>query len=546
MNDTKQLDDKILSRDAYLNTLMYLSDYYDVNDGESVSAILRQAEENLEVVIKDYITNGHTEEEAQKKYADDRRKLIVLQAAVSNDPELGRFVIANQSAKMNNPATGVPYEEGGLNACTFQDKKDSPTIVIVVFRGTGGGEWYDNGLGLSGETVGTDQQVQAAEYFDYIVELNGWDKTNPDIYATGHSKGGNKAQYVVMNSEYSYLIINGYSMDGQGMSQEAIDYMKKKYGIDEFNKRREKLYSISADNDYVNVLGTNNQDGRIVPDDHIFYLESVLSGIAWHYPDCYINEDGTITDFTEQGRVSQYVQGLSEAAMDLPAPIRSIITNGAMAIAEMALGNGRPVNNEVFYWKDILASVPLIISMIPAGTVESWGNKYSMDLDWLSNVLTAAELLIYAPVTVNARCLGGNIDILIKITSEIKECVIVCEEYNSSLIVWIEEGIHRIEGWYNNKLDICCQHPEQNPQIKVDTYKLRMYADRLNNINRRIMILDERLDSLYWKVGFLDIWNLIQADLLTGCSWRLTRCIQYFNDTADDFENAEQYILGYL
>lgn len=83
---------------------------------------------------------------------------------------------------MNDPSTGAPYESGGLSACTFQDNLDNPSSVTVVYRGTGGGEWYDNGLGLSGITVATDQQSQATEYFDYIVKQNGWDTSKPDIY----------------------------------------------------------------------------------------------------------------------------------------------------------------------------------------------------------------------------------------------------------------------------------------------------------------------------------------------------------------------------
>lgn len=546
MNDARQLDEELLHREACLNTLMYLSDYYEVEDGKSVAFILEQVGEKIKTAEKMYLADGHTERETIKKYGDDKRKLAVLNAAINNDKELGSLVIANQSSKMKDPVTGEPYETGGINACTFQDDLSNPSVVIVVFRGTGEGEWYDNGLGLSGEVVGTGQQIQAAKYFDYLVELNGWNETNPDIYATGHSKGGNKAQYVVMTSEYSDLIINGYSMDGQGMSQETIDYLKEKYGIEEFIKRQEKLYSISADNDYVNVLGVNNQDGRIIPAEHIFYLESVLSGMAWHYPDCYINDDGTITGFTEQGDVSKYIQGLSEAAMDLPAPIRSIITNGAMAIAQMALGKTKPVNGEKFYWEDILAAIPLIISMIPPGIVEKLGNEHGVNMDWLANVLTASELIIYAPVTVSAKDIGEDIDNIIEIISEIKMCGATCEEYTARVILWIEESIDNIEEWWSENFTTGGQYSELNPQIRVDTYKLRNYAYRLENVNRRIKVLDERMDSLYREAGLMDIWNLMQADVFTAYSQRLSRCSEYLINTADDFENAERSILKYL
>lgn len=84
------------------------------------------------------------------------------------------------------------------------------------------------------------------------------------------------------------------------------------------------------------------------------------------------------------------------------------------------------------------------------------------------------------------------------------------------------------------------KYASENSYIKVDTAALRRYADRLVKVNNRIAKLDRRMDSLYKEVGLLDIWNLLQADLLTGYSWRLHRCINYLNDTASDFESVER------
>lgn len=78
--------------------------------------------------------------------------------------------------------------------------------------------------------------------------------------------------------------------------------------------------------------------------------------------------------------------------------------------------------------------------------------------------------------------------------------------------------------------------------IKLNTANLRSYANRLCDVNRRIGRLDSRMDGLYTKVGLLDLWNLLQADLLTGYSWRLSRCADYLYDTASDFENLESLL----
>ena len=78
--------------------------------------------------------------------------------------------------------------------------------------------------------------------------------------------------------------------------------------------------------------------------------------------------------------------------------------------------------------------------------------------------------------------------------------------------------------------------------IIVDTYKLNQYAQRIQQVNSRISRLDGRLNSLYWKVGLLDLWNLMQADAMTSYSWRLLRCQDYLYQTASDFDNVEKII----
>ena len=82
--------------------------------------------------------------------------------------------------------------------------------------------------------------------------------------------------------------------------------------------------------------------------------------------------------------------------------------------------------------------------------------------------------------------------------------------------------------------------------IKLNTANLRSYANRLYDVNRRIGNLDSRMDGLYTKVGLLDLWNLLQADLLTGHSWRLSRCADYLYDTAADFENLESLLYNQI
>ncbi|MFR1474249.1 MAG: Mbeg1-like protein [Hydrogeniiclostridium mannosilyticum] len=96
----------------------------------------------------------------------------------------------------------------------------------MVYRGTGDGEWLDNGLGMT--QASTRQQEEAARYFDYVVEHNGLNGSD-DITVTGHSKGGNKSQYVTVNSEYKDYIDQCISWMDRAFPQ-AIAAFKEKYG----------------------------------------------------------------------------------------------------------------------------------------------------------------------------------------------------------------------------------------------------------------------------------------------------------------------------
>lgn len=78
--------------------------------------------------------------------------------------------------------------------------------------------------------------------------------------------------------------------------------------------------------------------------------------------------------------------------------------------------------------------------------------------------------------------------------------------------------------------------------MTVDTYKLKQYAQRISAVNNRIKRLDQRMDSLYTKVGLVDLCNLIQADALTSYSIRLKRCQTYLEQTATDLETTEKFL----
>lgn len=132
------------------------------------------------------------------------------------------------------------------------------------------------------------------------------------------------------------------------------------------------------------------------------------------------------------------------------------------------------------------------------------------------------------------------------VTDKIKKFGKALKELANDIGEFFTEMFNKVKNWYNKNLNKGFKYATANPQIVADTYKLRQYAQRLQSVNSRVTKLDFRLDSLYWQVGLLDLWNLMHADLLTSYSWRINRCVSYLNETAGDFERVETDLINKL
>lgn len=121
----------------------------------------------------------------------------------------------------------------------FADPGDTSGKAYVVFEGTvDGDEWKDNFQGLY--ETDTACQQEAREFVDGLPEKYS------DITVVGHSKGGNKAQYVTITCDRVKYCI---SMDGQGFSQEFLD----KYWA-EINEKGDCIKNYSLSTDFVHIL----------------------------------------------------------------------------------------------------------------------------------------------------------------------------------------------------------------------------------------------------------------------------------------------------
>lgn len=329
-----------------LDTFMYM-DYREAREGTSLKQIVNELSSH-----PDYGGGGiHCGEYA------------VLKEAVENE-SVGSLKIYCQSVNMG-------YDTGTA-ACTFQSEDGGS--VYVVYRGTGDGEWPDNGLGMTSKA--TTQQKRALSYFEEVVETLGLGEENR-VIITGHSKGGNKAQFVTMETKYDRILDACYSVDGQGFSEYAVEEWKYRYGEKEYKKRTQKLYGIHGENDYVSVLGNS-----IIPEENIRYVKTPVekSNFAGYHDIKYMfatltcdEKTGTyITTFHGRknsnvggrGELAEYAAALSMGIMELRPDKRDGCAAVIMQIMEAGSGQKSGINGEKLHLSDVTDFTLLGIPMI--------------------------------------------------------------------------------------------------------------------------------------------------------------------------------------
>ncbi len=302
------------------------------------------------------------------------------------------------------------------------------------------------------------------------------------IDVTGHSNGGDQAMYVsiVCADKVSRCV----SYEGQGVSDEFMHVYS-----DEVEKNKHKIKKICGEKDFVSPL-LNNIAGETVyvkSDSDLLggCLDHGAYGIYKANSKALKNNGGNFpeTAYVEQAWYCKAIHGLSIVLSKKSNNIK---------------------DGPVIEFLTDFAGIAVGLIM----------NKNYKDPE---SIEQACKDLIVA-----LKDLGiGSIEICIEAINYVCANIITCV-YN---LIDVNGKITSIE-----------------PRVTVDTYKLNSYAQRIKYIQTRITRLDKRLNALYLQVGLLDLWNLSQADILIGYSWRLECCANYLNDTATDYTNIENDI----
>ena len=245
-----------------LNNLMYMTDTEAFSE---ITSYAQKGPESIRDIVESFDCaqlNGSTEYSTFTT-GDDWYNLI---QAIKSDETLMDVQLVS---------THVDHAEGGGGGVSALFLDPSTNEAVVVFKGTqGGNEWKDNFA--AGAQSSSAQQENALEWYQTL-ELDQYDS----ITVSGHSKGGNKAQYVtIMDNSVDRCL----SFDGQGFSDEFIE----SYG-DQIIHNQDKIQNHVVDYDIVNLL--LNHVGETI------YYEGQGIGnlLENHCPDSFFefHEDGS-------------------------------------------------------------------------------------------------------------------------------------------------------------------------------------------------------------------------------------------------------------
>lgn len=414
--------------------------------------------------------------------------------------------------------------------------------AIIAFRGSEGAtnlsnlqhDWLQADLGLLNNTL-TTQQNEVYKFLKQVSESDYIDNYD-SLGMTGHSLGGNLAMHGSVVSAMPEIGLSDklercVSLDGPGFSDEYLH----KYGkyIDEVSGKITH-YKWSP----VGGLLSEFPDCPRIPLKYTERSDFLYNIITRHSMES-IEFDGENARRGEESTWDYLTAKFSQGLDHMPRIVGDILVLTVSSLAYFSIWSYNEMfdeNNNLtpFGYGVIIAAAIFVITFGPIKTI-----LLITTILFVTVIAFLAVVLFELIYELIEFIINAIVDAVVEICEWIKEKI---QEFRDFVVKCLKD----IKKWYNSHFNAGYKYATAHPQVLVDTYKLRTYADRIDAVHRRIKNLDTRLDSLYWKVGLLDLWNLMQADLLTGYSWRLARCSSYLRDTASDYETTENTLSSAL
>ena len=423
--------------------------------------------------------------------------------------------------KWSVPSVYDKNDDTGFVACII-DTGDGN--AITAFRGSeamGTSEeqlkniqhdWIEADIGILNSTE-TNQYADAKKFMqENAALLNSYEKVN----LTGHSLGGNLAEYSTIVADECGVGRNFercVSFDGPGFSQEFIDHYRE---LIDRNAGKVDHYKWS-------FVGSMLKE---LPGERSMYIQVTLEAVVIPVIGGFVRHSTDYIDFDENGNVKKgnqdFISKISERLTnlidDLPAPVGNI----AADVISVLLYEG---------FEHPWISVPLILEFaithplitVTALAIVTW-EFYGELKEWIFNNL---------------------IDYVCKLAEGIKEWAAEkIAEFCANLRQAAKDFIEWCKMTFDSNYRAAQNYLADQNLISLHTDDLRSLAGRLWAINGRLDSLDSRIDGLYWKVKWSDLWNLLSSDLKICWSEKINNSANCLNDTAQRFEDAERQILN--
>lgn len=316
-----------------LDNMMY---YRGAADGRSVEDIAAQMVEDARAGKMEMFSGG---------FESDAERAAEIGEAILADPQLCDLVRRDS------------IDTAMVRASCFVDSSGEATVAI---KGTGGTyeAWSDNFQGAYQSD--TTSQKELAEF------VKAQSSHYSDITITGHSKGGNLAQYATVVCGDS--IDRCVSFDGQGFGDEFL----RKYKA-QIDANSGKIKSVCAEGDFVNILlfsiagetvYLNTADKKGYPDNHSSY--TLWKGNSGKM------QNGAFCETVAQSALSKALDCALDglvAGVDMTNPIieMAIINVIGGGIAGL-MSKGISLEDLLWHIKDILQDEGSIKTLI-----KSWG-----------------------------------------------------------------------------------------------------------------------------------------------------------------------------
>jgi hypothetical protein len=479
------------------------------------------------------------------------------------------FTSYYNSVRVSNSSWGMSGYNSGTVGAVFTDGSGQ---ITVAFRGTADGEWPDNSAAygkVNPPSSTSPQQEEALRWFEDVAsnyEGRGFSASD-DISITGHSKGGNKAQYITMFSIYGTLIDRCLNYDGQGFSDEAVADMIARYGEEYYEMQKRKIFGIYGENDYVHMQG--NQ--QLVPEDQRFYVSTPgregLEGFPDYHDIFCMIVDGKLVYVADPGPLGELAYNLVEDINKLPKEQQEAAARVIMSLLEGIEGSPDGLHGEsvsfLDWWETIVHTGPIAIGNLLSTEeghavlaeflgpmIEDFRQKYGAAGLFGLGVVFSLIAVVATPIVALAMLIDAICHFIADVVEKIKDIGKAISDFFVGVWNKIIEFGQKFADWWNNNLNVGFMYSRDNPAIRVDTTKLRNYANELRSINSKLASIDRRMDRIYWHLINLDdligsavnLWRIFKADILTGYNLRMSGCISYLETTSDAFETAEQEV----